>query len=556
MTRPRTPSKRTSIPLRPPRGATTIITLPNPSQSFDAHLGALGLGDLGTVYRNQSVAQLYEHALRRGEGRLAAAGQFAVETGKHTGRSPNDKFFVREPGSETHIDWSVNKAIDAKTFDALLGRVGQYLGGKDVFALDCYVGADPRYRLPVRIITEFAWHSLFSRDLFIDTADGDESFEPEFTVLNAPLFEADPARDGTASSTFILVNLARRMILIGGTRYAGETKKSVFTVMNYLMPLRNVLSMHCSANVGRDGDVAIFFGLSGTGKTTLSSDPHRPLIGDDEHGWSADGVFNFEGGCYAKMIKLRQEAEPEIWAASHRFGTVLENVAMDPATRQLDVDDASLTENSRSAYPIGFLPNYVTSGMAGHPTNIVMLTADAFGVLPPIAKLTPEQAMYHFLSGYTAKVAGTERGVSGVQATFSTCFGAPFMVHHPTVYAKLLGERIARHKVDCWLVNTGWTGGGYGVGSRMKIAYTRAMLNAAIEGRLANARFEQEPFFGLAVPAEVPEVPADVLNPRNAWSDAAAYDQQAKHLATLFAQNFTRFASHASPEILAVAIRP
>ena len=508
------------------------------------------------MYRNQTTAQLYEHALGRGEGRLAAAGQFAVETGKHTGRSPNDKFFVREPGSETHIDWSVNKATDARTFDALLARVGEYVNGKDVFALDCYVGADPNYRLPVRIVTEFAWHSLFARDLFIDAADDDPAFAPQFTVINVPQFEADPARDGTASSTFILVNLARRIILIGGTRYAGETKKSVFTVMNYLMPLRNVLSMHCSANVGQAGDTAIFFGLSGTGKTTLSSDPHRPLIGDDEHGWSADGIFNFEGGCYAKMIKLRQEAEPEIWAASHRFGTVLENVVMNPETRELDVDDASLTENSRSAYPISFVPNVVSSGMAGHPTNIVMLTADAFGVLPPIAKLTPEQAMYHFLSGYTAKVAGTERGVQGTVATFSTCFGAPFMVHHPTVYAKLLGERIAQHKVDCWLVNTGWTGGGYGVGSRMKIAYTRAMLNAAIDGRLAGATFEKEPFFGLSIPTDVPDVPSDVLNPRNAWRDAAAYDAQAKKLAGLFAENFSRFEAHASPGVLAVAIKP
>jgi phosphoenolpyruvate carboxykinase (ATP) len=514
------------------------------------------LGGVRTVYRNQSVAQLYEYALARGEGLLGDAGQLVVETGKHTGRSPNDKFFVREPGSETHIDWSVNKATDAKTFDGLLARVGEYLRDKDVFALDCYVGADPSYRLPVRIITEFAWHSLFARDLFIDTADGDESFAPEFTVVNVPLFDADPARDGTASSTFILVNLASRMILIGGTRYAGETKKSVFTVMNYLMPLRDVLSMHCSANVGQARDVAIFFGLSGTGKTTLSSDPHRPLIGDDEHGWSSAGVFNFEGGCYAKMIKLRQEAEPEIWAASHRFGTVLENVVLDPQTRQLDVDDASLTENTRSAYPIDFLPNYVKSGMAGHPKNIVMLTADAFGVLPPIAKLSGDQAMYHFLSGYTAKVAGTERGVSGVQATFSTCFGAPFMVHHPTVYARLLGERIATHDVDCWLVNTGWSGGPYGVGSRMKIAYTRAMLNAAIEGRLDDATFEREPFFGLSLPTAVPDVPSDVLNPRNAWTDKHAYDEAAKQLAGLFAENFKRFEGHVSPEILAVAIAP
>jgi phosphoenolpyruvate carboxykinase (ATP) len=551
------------------RGSRPIITLPNPSQSFDAHLASLGLCGVATVHRNQAAASLYEHALARGEGRLGAAGQFVVETGKHTGRSPNDKFFVREPGSETHIDWSVNKAIDGKTFDALLARVGTYLNGKEIFSLDCYVGADPAYRLPVRVVTEYAWHSLFAHDLFIVPAPGEgqsvnaasassrsADFSPEFTVINVPLFEADPARDGTASSTFILVNLARRIILIGGTRYAGETKKSVFTVMNYLMPLRKVLSMHCSANVGQAGDVAIYFGLSGTGKTTLSSDPHRPLIGDDEHGWSAGGVFNFEGGCYAKMIKLRQDAEPEIWAASHRFGTVIENVVMDPITRELDVDDASLTENTRSAYPIDFLPNFVKSGMAGHPTNIVMLTSDAFGVLPPIAKLSAEQAMYHFLSGYTAKVAGTERGVSGVQPTFSTCFGAPFMVHHPTVYAKLLGERIANHQVNCWLVNTGWTGGAYGVGSRMKIAHTRAMVNAAIEGRLAGVRYETEPFFGLAIPTAVPDVPSETLNPRNAWPDKAAYDAQAKHLAQLFAENFKRFEPQASPEILAVAIRP
>jgi phosphoenolpyruvate carboxykinase (ATP) len=513
------------------------------------------LGGVGTVYRNQSSAQLYEHALARREGLLGADGQLVVETGKHTGRSPNDKFFVREPGSETHIDWSVNKPIDAATFDALLARTGAYLDGKDVFALDCYVGADPRYRLPVRIVTEYAWQSLFARDLFIDTADQDESFSPEFTVVDAALFDADPARDGTNSSTFIMVNFARKIILIGGTRYAGEIKKSVFTVMNYLMPLRDVLSMHCSANVGQDDAVAIFFGLSGTGKTTLSADANRPLIGDDEHGWSADGVFNLEGGCYAKAIKLSQEAEPEIWAASHRFGTVLENVVVDPQTRQLDLDSQALTENTRAAYPVDFLPNFVKSGMAGHPKTIIMLTADAFGVLPPIAKLTPEQAMYHFLSGYTAKVAGTERGVTEPTATFSTCFGAPFMVHHPTVYANLLGERIAKHEASCWLVNTGWTGGPYGVGKRMKIAYTRAMVNAAIDGRLASATFEREPFFGLSIPAAVPDVPADVLNPRNAWADAAAYDAQATKLARLFEENFKRFQAHASPGLLAVTIK-
>jgi phosphoenolpyruvate carboxykinase (ATP) len=514
------------------------------------------LGGVGTVYRNQSVAQLYEQALARGEAILGADGQLVVETGKHTGRSPNDKFFVREPGSETHIDWSVNKPIDAAKFDALLDRVGKYLEGKDVFSLDCHVGADPRYRLPVRIISEYAWQALFARDLFIDDCDDiAETFVPEFTVVDAALFEADPQRDGTNSPTFIIVNFARKIILIGGTRYAGEIKKSVFTVMNYLMPLRDVLSMHCSANVGQDGAVAIFFGLSGTGKTTLSADANRPLIGDDEHGWSADGVFNLEGGCYAKVIKLSREAEPEIWSATHRFGTVLENVVVDPLTRELDLDSQEKTENTRAAYPVDFLPNFVRSGMAGHPKTIIMLTADAFGVLPPIAKLTPEQAMYHFLSGYTAKVAGTERGVTEPTATFSTCFGAPFMVHHPTVYAKLLGQRIAAHEASCWLVNTGWTGGAYGVGKRMKIGYTRAMVNAAIDGRLANAQFETEPFFGLAIPTAVPEVPGEVLNPRNAWADKAAYDAQAKKLAGLFAENFKKFEPQASPELLAVAIK-
>jgi phosphoenolpyruvate carboxykinase (ATP) len=504
-----------------------------------------------------SVAELYEHALRKGEAVLGAAGQLAVETGKHTGRSPNDKFFVREPSSEKHIDWGTsNKPIDAEKFDALLGRVGAYLAGKEVYSLDCYVGADPRYRLPVRILTTYAWQNLFARDLFIETAHEDPDFKPEFTVVDAALFDAEPARDGTASSTFVLVNFARNLVLIGGTRYAGEIKKSVFTIMNYLMPLRSVLSMHCSANMGPDGDVAIFFGLSGTGKTTLSADSSRPLIGDDEHGWSNDGVFNFEGGCYAKAIKLSQDAEPEIWAASHRFGTVLENVVIDPITRELDLDSQVLTENTRSAYPIDFIPNIVKGSQGGHPQTIVMLTADAFGVLPPIARMTDAQAMYHFLSGYTAKVAGTERGVTEPTATFSTCFGAPFMVHHPTVYAQLLGERIAKHEVSCWLVNTGWNGGPYGVGKRMKIAYTRAMVNAAIAGRLRDVGFLKEPFFGLQIPTSVPDVPSEVLDPRASWADKAAYDAQAKKLAGLFASNFERFAAHASPEILAVAIKP
>jgi phosphoenolpyruvate carboxykinase (ATP) len=534
-----------------------ILTLPDLNSNLKAHLEQLGLAGAPAVHRNLSVASLYEHALRKGEGELGADGQFVVETGEHTGRSPKDKFFVREPGSETHIDWGdTNKAIDAATFDALLDRVSAFLSEREIYSLDTYVGADARYRLPVRVITQYAWHNLFARNLFLTPETAPDDFAPEFTVIDAAEFVAEPERDGTRSGTFVLVNMARKIVLIGGTRYAGEIKKSVFTIMNYLMPLRQVLPMHCSANVGKDGDSAIFFGLSGTGKTTLSADSNRPLVGDDEHGWSADGVFNFEGGCYAKVIKLSQKAEPEIWAASHRFGAVLENVVFDPATRALDLESQALTENTRSAYPVEFIPNIVPGLMAGHPKTIIMLTADAFGVLPPISKLTPEQAMYHFLSGYTAKVAGTEKGVTEPTATFSTCFGAPFMVHHPTVYAKLLGERIAKHEVTCWLVNTGWTGGAYGVGKRMSIAHTRAMVNAALDGSLNGATFESEPFFGLSIPTALHDVPADVLNPRNAWSDKAAYDAQARKLAGLFFENFKKFEAQASDGVRAVAIAP
>jgi len=509
------------------------------------------------VHRNLSVGALYEHALRRGEGELGADGQFVVETGEHTGRSPKDKFFVREPGSENHIDWGeTNKAIDAKTFDALLARVTAYLSEREIYSLDTFVGADERYRLPVRVITQYAWHSLFARNLFITPDVAPADFTPEFTVIDAAEFVAEPERDGTRSGTFVLVNMARKIVLIGGTRYAGEIKKSVFTIMNYLMPLRDVMPMHCSANVGPDGNSAIFFGLSGTGKTTLSADSNRPLVGDDEHGWSADGVFNFEGGCYAKVIRLSQKAEPEIWAASHRFGAVLENVVVDESSRSLDLESEAKTENTRAAYPVNFISNIVPDLRAGNPTTIIMLTADAFGVLPPISKLTPEQAMYHFLSGYTAKVAGTEKGVTEPTATFSTCFGAPFMVHHPTVYAKLLGERIAKHEVTCWLVNTGWTGGAFGVGKRMAIGHTRAMVNAALDGTLAGATFGNEPFFGLSIPTTVPGVPGDVLDPRNAWNDKASYDAQAKKLATLFFENFKKFEAQASDGVRAIAIAP
>jgi len=511
----------------------------------------------GRLYANLSVPQLYEQALRRHEGTLGADGQFIAETGQHTGRSPRDKYFVREPGSEAHIDWSdANQEISPAVFDALYDRVQAYLAARDRFSHDCYVGADERYRLPVRVITEYAWHNLFATNLFITPTEHDPNFSPQFTVIDAAGFEADPKRDGTRSSTFIIVNFARRIVLIGGTRYAGEIKKSVFTVMNYLLPLQNVLPMHCSANVGPEGDVAVFFGLSGTGKTTLSADARRPLIGDDEHGWSDNGVFNFEGGCYAKVIRLSQEAEPEIWAASHRFGAVLENVAYDSATRRLDLNSEAKTENTRSAYPINFIPNIVPGSRAGQPRIIIMLTADAFGVLPPISRLSADQAMYHFLSGYTAKVAGTERGVTEPTATFSTCFGAPFMVHHPTVYAKLLGERIAKEHVECWLINTGWSGGPYGVGKRVSIAHTRAMVNAALDGSLKESNFLREPFFGLEIPTAVPGVPATVLDPRATWSDPTAYDAQAQHLARLFAENFRRFEAAASPSVNAVAIRP
>jgi len=520
-------------------------------------LEQLGLAGATAVHRNLSVAALYEHALRHGEGELGADGQFIVETGEHTGRSPKDKFFVREPGSENHIDWGeTNKAIDAKTFDALLRRVTAYLAQREIYALDTFVGADERFRLPVRIITQYAWHSLFARNLFITPEIPPSAFNPEFTVIDAAEFVAEPGRDGTRSGTFVFINMARKIVLIGGTRYAGEIKKSVFTIMNYLMPLRDVMPMHCSANVGLDGTSAIFFGLSGTGKTTLSADAKRPLVGDDEHGWSADGVFNFEGGCYAKVIRLSQKAEPEIWAASHRFGAVLENVVVDEASRSLDLESERKTENTRSAYPVRFIPNIVPDLRAGHPKTIVMLTADAFGVLPPISKLSPEQAMYHFLSGYTAKVAGTEKGVNEPTATFSTCFGAPFMVHHPTVYAKLLGERIAKHEVTCWLVNTGWTGGAYGVGKRMAIAHTRAMVDAALDRALAETPFTAEPFFGLAIPTAVSDVPSNVLDPRNAWADKSAYDAQAKKLATLFHENFKKFEAHASDGVRAIAIKP
>jgi phosphoenolpyruvate carboxykinase (ATP) len=521
---------------------------------------SLGLEDFGfgyaaSVARNLNAAQLFEEAICRREGNAAVGGPLVVRTGKHTGRSPQDKFFVREPSSENQIDWGkTNKPFDAGRFAALLGRVDEYLRDKHVYSLDAHAGADPRYRLPIRVVTERAWHNLFAHHLFIPNSAAEaKSFKPEFAVVDACDFLAVPERDGTRSETFIIVDFSRRLVLIGGTTYGGEIKKSVFTVMNYLLPLRNAMPMHCSANIGKGGDTAIFFGLSGTGKTTLSADPDRLLIGDDEHGWTDDGIFNFEGGCYAKAINLSAELEPQIFPTTRMFASVLENVVMDERTRELDLNDASLTENTRVAYPLTSVVNTVPSGRGGHPTNLVMLTCDAFGVLPPIARMTHAQAMYHFLSGYTAKVAGTEKGVTEPQTTFSHCFGAPFMVHHPVVYAKLLGERLAKHDVRCWLVNTGWTGGAYGTGKRMQLPYTRQMVKAALSGALESATFVADPVFKVDVPTAVPGVPSGVLHARSTWADPAAYDAKAKDLAARFAENFERFADQATPEIKAAA---
>jgi len=524
------------------------------ARTLDAH----GI-HAGTVHWNLTIPELVEAAVRRGEGVLAKDGPIVCSTGQHTGRSPNDKFVVREPSSEQHVAWGkVNRPIDEAAFDRLHQRMLKYLEGRELYALDCYAGADPAYRLNVRVINELAWHNLFARHMFIPVTDPSEqaAHEPDFTVIDIPSFTADPAAEGTNSEVFILLNFAKKVVLIGGTSYAGEMKKSIFTVMNYLLPLRDTMPMHCSANIGRgtgaagdNGDTALFFGLSGTGKTTLSSDPDRGLIGDDEHGWSDRGIFNFEGGCYAKMIRLSAEAEPQIYATTRRFGTVIENVVIDERTRELKLDDDSKTENTRGAYPLAYIDNAVPSGQGGHPKNIVMLTADAFGVLPPIARLTPEGAMYHFLSGYTAKVAGTEKGVTEPKATFSTCFGAPFMVWDPNVYAKLLGDRIAKHGAKVWLVNTGWTGGPYGTGTRMKIAHTRAMIHAALSGALDDVAYENDPIFNVDVPVTVPGVPDEVLTPRATWPDAAAYDAQAKKLAGMFADNFKTFEATATDAV-------
>ena len=509
------------------------------------------------VHANLMPPALVAESLRRREGRLSADGALMAETGVHTGRSPRDKFVVDEPSVTNDIWWgNVNQKMAPATFNALKGRIQAYLQGQELFVQDLYAGADPAYRIKVRLVTTQAWNALFARNMFIrPPAEELASFEPDYTILHAPLFQTDPTIDNVRSSTTVAMSFEQRMIVIAGSEYAGEVKKSIFTVMNWLLPGQGVMPMHCSANIGAEEDVALFFGMSGTGKTTLSSDPHRRLIGDDEHGWGPNGTFNVEGGCYAKVINLSQEAEPEIWAASNRFGAVLENVVSD-AGGHIDFNDGSLTENTRSCYPVDFIPNVDLSGCGGQPKNVVMLTCDAFGVLPPIARLTPAQAMYHFLSGYTALVAGTEKGLGAEPvATFSTCFGAPFLPRRPEVYGQMLSDLIARHGAECWLVNTGWSGGQFGVGSRMSIRHTRALLRAALDGTLMNGRFRKEPYFGLSIPEHVPGVPEEVLDPSRSWADKTAYDKQARHLIDRFQANFAAFEAGVGDDVRAVAIR-
>ncbi len=520
-------------------------------------LAGTGVRIAARLHANLTAPALTAHALRKGEGHLSADGALIVRTGIHTGRSVADKFVVDEPGTAGAIWWGkINQKLPEQKFAVLKGRVQAYLQGRELFTQDLYAGADPENRIRVRLVTTGAWQALFARNMFIrPPAKELAGFTPDYVILHAPEFEADPAIDGVKSTTAIALSFAEKLIVIAGTQYAGEIKKSIFTVMNWILPERGVLPMHCSANIGENGDAALFFGLSGTGKTTLSSEPARRLIGDDEHGWAPAGVFNFEGGCYAKVIDLSQEAEPEIWAASHRFGTVLENVVAD-AQGRLDLADQTYTENTRACYPVEYIPNVELSGRGGVPKNVFMLTADAFGVLPPIARLTPSQAMYHFLSGYTAKVAGTEKGLgSEPQATFSACFGAPFLPRHPDVYGQLLEKLIADHDTSCWLVNTGWTGGAYGTGKRMSITHTRALLRAALDGKLDTASYRDDPFFGLAIPEHVPGVPDEVLNPRAAWPDKSAYDKAAAALVQRFEDNFAAFSDLVGDNVKAAAIR-
>jgi phosphoenolpyruvate carboxykinase (ATP) len=513
-----------------------------------------GFKDLAAVHWNLAEATLYEHALANHEAQLVQGGALCAETGVHTGRSPKDKFVVCDEQTEKTVWWAKNGKLTPEQFDLLHNDFLDHAKGKQIYAQDLYGGADAKYRIKARVFTELAWHSLFIRTLLIRPDRSDLAhYVPDFTILCLPSFKADPKRHGVRSETVIAINFSKRLILIGGSYYAGEMKKSVFTTLNYYLPAESVMPMHCSANVGKADDVALFFGLSGTGKTTLSADPNRTLIGDDEHGWGPQGVFNFEGGCYAKTIKLSAEAEPEIYAATLRFGTVLENVVFDPETRICDFDDDSKTENTRSAYPLDYIPNASRTGRAGMPKNLVMLTADAYGVMPPIAKLTPAQAMYHFLSGYTAKVAGTEKGLTGVEPEFSTCFGAPFLPRHPTVYGNLLRELIGVHGVDCWLVNTGWTGGIYGVGRRMPIKVTRTLLTAALDGSLKNAAFRTDPYFGFSVPTQLPGIEPHLLYPQKTWQNKLEFDQTARKLVGMFQKNFVQFENEVDADVRAAA---
>lgn len=525
-----------------------------------AYQSKYGLDNLGiktnkTVYWNLTSEELYEEAIKRGEGNITYGGALTVATGKLTGRAPNDRFFVETDDVKNTLWWHKgNKGISEEHFNSLFNKALKYMENIDLFVRDAYVGSAEASRMPIRVINEYAWHNIFARNMFIQPKEEERtSIVPQFTVIFLPGLKADPATDGTASETAILINFKKRVVIIAGSAYGGESKKAIFTVMNYMLPLKGILTMHCSANVGADGHSALFFGLSGTGKTTLSADPKRGLIGDDEHGWDNDGVFNFEGGCYAKVIKLSKEAEPKIYSTTHRFGTILENVVFDENTRQLDLDSAAITENTRASYPLTFIDNAVPSERGPHPVNIIFLTYDAFGVLPPISRLSKEQAMYQFISGYTAKVAGTEKGVKEPQPTFSTCFGGPFMALHPSKYAELLKNKMEKHNASCWLVNTGLVGGPYGVGSRISIKYTRTLLNAALDGKLQNVKFVKDDVFGFEIPTECEGVPSEILQPSSAWKNKDEYYKKYKELAAAFVKNFEKFKDGCSEEILNAA---
>ncbi len=538
-----------------------ILDIKTPAQNeatalkSDYGLDNHGLTNLRQVYWNLPTEALYEEIAFRREARITHMGPVIANTGKHTARSANDKFIVREATTEGKIWWGeYNRPFSTEKFNDLFNRLQGFLQGRDVFVQDCYAGADPQYRMPIRVITELAWHSHFARNMFLtlETAEEYHRHVPDFTIVAVPSFKALPQIDGTAANTFIVLNFDQRLCIIGNTAYAGEIKKSVFTILNYLLPLEGVMPMHCSANIGADGDAAIFFGLSGTGKTTLSADPKRRLIGDDEHGWSDEGVFNFEGGCYAKVIQLSPTAEPQIYACTRKFGTILENVVYDPITRMIDLDDPSITENTRASYPLDFIENAVPEKLGGHPKNIILLTCDASGVMPPIARLTPDQALYQFISGYTSKIAGTEVGLGKEpEMTFSTCFGAPFMVHHPYFYADLLKRKILKYGVNCWLVNTGWIGGAYGIGKRISIRYTRALLNAALSGALLTVKYTTDPVFGFSVPTCCDDVPASILNPADSWPNKDVYMQKYRELAARFVENFKKYEEGCPKEVVA-----